>query len=123
MPWKETPAQVKSRLKYRSTVKGKLTARNAYLRHTFGIDNADYDRMLLHQKGLCAICSRPCPTGKRLAVDHCHKTHKVRGLLCAHCNRNLGWLEPLENKVKSYMLRTRYTLAGYPKVGNGKTNG
>lgn len=44
------------------------------------------------QKGLCAVCKKPetalSQTGKlkRLAVDHCHKTGKVRGLLCTSCN-------------------------------------
>ena len=43
----------------------------------------------------CAICSRPRKT-KRLAVDHNHRSGKVRGMLCMMCNRKiLGIIERL----------------------------
>lgn len=41
------------------------------------------------QNGICAICGSP-PSDKRLAVDHCHTTGKIRGLLCSSCNCALG---------------------------------
>ena len=46
-----------------------------------------------HQQGdgvVCAICKKPCRTGRSLAKDHDHKTGKVRGRLCLHCNVGLG---------------------------------
>ena len=51
----------------------------------------DYDAMLASQHGACAICNRK--PGKRLAVDHCHVTGKVRGLLCAKCNSGLAFFQ------------------------------
>ena len=55
-----------------------------------GITVEQYDDMLEAQGGVCAICHRPSVTGKRLHVDHDHKTGRNRGLLCHHCNTALG---------------------------------
>ena len=41
------------------------------------------------QGNSCAICGAK-PKGRRLAVDHDHKTGKIRGLLCMPCNTALG---------------------------------
>jgi hypothetical protein len=50
--------------------------------------------MLVSQKGRCAICFSESAGGRcgKFAVDHCHKTGRVRGLLCAICNYVLGLL-------------------------------
>lgn len=71
--------------------------RDKELRKTYGITIDDYNKMLEDQKGVCAICGQPeSRIDKRvdrvsnLAVDHCHNTGKVRGLLCHACNAMLG---------------------------------
>jgi len=64
--------------------------RNDQLRIKFGITLDQYNVMLANQNEVCAICKKQCQTGKYLAVDHCHKTKKVRGLLCMNCNNGLG---------------------------------
>lgn len=56
----------------------------------FGITVEQYDALEAKQGGLCAICRRPCPSGRKLAVDHDHLTGRVRGLLCMNCNQGLG---------------------------------
>jgi Recombination endonuclease VII len=63
----------------------------------YGITITQYDAMLKEQKGVCAICQNPetrfeFKTGNTcaLAVDHCHDTSKVRGLLCSRCNKTIG---------------------------------
>ena len=52
-----------------------------------------YQQMLSDQESGCAICQKPCGSGKRLAVDHNHETGKVRGLLCLSCNQFIGKIE------------------------------
>lgn len=65
-------------------------SRGRYYR-TYGITEEWYQETLAAQGGGCATCGRtPEQEGKRLAVDHCHTTHVVRGILCEHCNRALG---------------------------------
>lgn len=56
------------------------------LKKHYGVTPERYDEMLSAQDGVCAICSKPCHTGRRLAVDHDHATGVVRGLLCYRCN-------------------------------------
>ena len=55
----------------------------------YGVTVEEYNLMLGHQGGVCALCGRP-PGKKPLAVDHDHETGKVRGLLCQNCNVGLG---------------------------------
>lgn len=58
---------------------------------SYGITVEQYDGMLEQQGGVCAICKEACPPGRELAVDHCHSTGRVRGLLCTKCNPMLGF--------------------------------
>ena len=46
--------------------------------------------MLEKQNGVCKICGLKDARGRRLGVDHCHRTGKIRGLLCIHCNVAIG---------------------------------
>ena len=59
-----------------------------------GLDSLAFAFILKKQKGRCAICGTKKPaneTGsKGWNVDHCHKTKKVRFILCHNCNRGLG---------------------------------
>jgi len=59
------------------------------LKHKYGIDIIEYERLLKEQNYSCAICYA-ASNGKRLCVDHDHKTGVIRGLLCDLCNKALG---------------------------------
>jgi hypothetical protein len=54
------------------------------------------NEMLKSQNYVCAICKNPETVKsvkgklKELAVDHCHNTGKIRGLLCYACNIGIG---------------------------------
>lgn len=65
-------------------------SRDRLLRFRFGIGIEKYDALFAKQNGVCAICGGTSLTGRNLAVDHCHFTGAVRGLLCGPCNTALG---------------------------------
>jgi len=47
------------------------------------------------QNGRCANigCNITLPlNGQGRAIDHCHQTGSIRGLLCGNCNKGLGFL-------------------------------
>ena len=87
---------LKQQREYSRTEKGKLIRRKQDLKKSYNITLEDYDHMFEQQKGVCAICGKVDVTGRRLAVDHDHKTGKVRGLLCTRCNVRVGILEDRE---------------------------
>ena len=108
------PRKIKKRLADRERIQALrlagLTTNNdrdyqtaANFKHTlrkFGMSLDDYETLLEKQGGVCVICQKP-ETAKsrldhkprRLAIDHDHKTGRVRGLLCMRCNNRLGWFE------------------------------
>lgn len=67
-----------------------LAKKNKHLRHQYGITLAQYDAMLAAQGSGCAVCGVPSSGDRKLSVDHCHVTGRVRGLLCSRCNYALG---------------------------------
>ena len=68
--------------------------RHWWLKSTYEITLKEYQTLLIKQGGVCAICSTGIAGGKHTTfnVDHCHKTNKIRGLLCTQCNLGIGKL-------------------------------
>jgi hypothetical protein len=79
----------------------------ARLQQRYGLSADDYDRMLAAQGGGCAMCGRTgYPSGRRLSVDHDHRTGAVRALLCQGCNVKVGHYEAGEFQlVEAYLAR------------------
>ncbi len=80
-----------------------------------------YRQMFEQQGGVCAICKQPeegidsrTKQRKNLHVDHCHKTGKVRGLLCGKCNVTLGQVGESIDRLQAlidYLERMSYRIA------------
>lgn len=75
-----------------SSEEGKKCSRKAHLKRMYKISIEDYENKLTEQNHKCAICNQENTYDRYgvLAVDHCHVTNKIRGLLCYKCNVGLG---------------------------------
>lgn len=83
---------------YRSECKECTNESHRYKK--LGVCNTRYEEMLTSQKGCCAICKSKLNSSRytKFAVDHCHTTGVVRGLLCTCCNTALGLMK--DSKVR-----------------------
>jgi len=73
-----------------------------WLARAYGITIDTFDSMYEAQSGACKICGTLRPRGKGgFHVDHCHRSNRIRGLLCAPCNMLLG----LANDDKTVLAR------------------
>lgn len=81
--------------------------KNSQLMCSYGITIDQYEAMAKSQGNVCAICEGTQLDSRGLAVDHCHKTGRVRGLLCNRCNRAIGMLDDdykLLEKAMTYLI-------------------
>ena len=98
----EDPAYAE-RCKESARSRDPVAKRDGRLKATYGISQADFERMLEDQGYACAICAAKHgeKRGKVLHVDHCHATGRVRQLLCAACNTALGKMRDDTDRLRS----------------------
>ena len=89
------------------------SARNSNFMREYGISLETRNRLVTNQAGNCAICGDR--VGEALHIDHCHKTGKVRGMLCFKCNNGLGSFNDsidLLASAASYLINSRLKETG-----------
>ena len=65
--------------------------RRIYQLRRYSLTPEAWHEMFIKQGERCASCKiKKTAEGKNFHVDHCHKTKKIRGILCHHCNLLLG---------------------------------
>lgn len=76
------------------------------LKSAWGMTPEDFDRMMEAQGGCCAICKTTDPGSNRrfFAIDHDHKTGKLRALLCNMCNLGLGKFQDDIERLRAAIL-------------------
>lgn len=65
----------------------------------YGVTREEYNTLKIKFNNTCGICKKK--PKYNLAIDHCHKTGKIRGLLCRKCNSAIGFLNDDPNLVKA----------------------
>lgn len=94
------------------------TNRRVVLRIKYGITLEQYNELMRAQDGVCAICHQsPSQTKRTLAVDHCHSSGAIRGLLCSACNIAIGVMQNDPARLRSaasYLETTRVSPAIVP---------
>jgi hypothetical protein len=104
----------KQQNKYDSTNKKRTLYRwKRYLYKNFNLTIEQYKKMFLEQNNTCLICKKhesrlayKKNIKAKLCVDHCHKTGKIRGLLCWRCNGLLGMAQdtiPILEEAINYL--------------------
>jgi len=88
--WARKPENRAKNLARQKTDAGKAGKRRAKLKAKYGLTEAQYIEMLSRQEGVCAVCRDAFLSPKHTHTDHCHKSGRVRGILCHNCNRALG---------------------------------
>lgn len=63
------------------------------LQKAYGITYEDKLAMIKNQGFKCGICKTELSYDNKAAVDHCHTSGKVRGILCRACNTGIGQLQ------------------------------
>lgn len=107
--WSKTHPEQRNATKRQWRLNNPRTYKSSVLKRTYGITLEQYEAMHIAQAGVCAIC-KTSTTGaenRKLFVDHCHRTGKVRGLLCGKCNSTLGFMKDNPewlDKAKAYLL-------------------
>lgn len=93
-----------NRMYHKHKHKYKAKIRDSLLKRKYGISAAEWEAMFLEQGSMCKICSSK--TSRHLRTwhtDHCHKTGRVRGILCHVCNTKLGWFEDFRKQIEDYL--------------------
>lgn len=79
------------------------------LTQRYGLSLDDYDRMLISQSGRCLVCGNDFKHSRDSNVDHCHKTGRVRGILCTACNSGIGYFRDDPTIMESAITYLRRT--------------
>jgi len=108
--WGEENGHNKVAIAKRSLIKNVSTNRNTTIMRKYGTTLRVYESMLADQMRLCLICREDMGV---VHVDHCHKTGKVRGLLCSMCNKALGRFKDSVERLNNAIVYLNGDTFGY----------
>lgn len=117
MPYKDAEKKKAYNAEYRSRPEVKMRMHEYYVNNNprsngkyyekiYSITAQEYNFLFEKQQGCCDICgTHQTELKRRLAVDHCHTTGSIRGLLCTSCNTHLGIYEKYKETFENYLIK------------------
>jgi len=82
----------KEKWKLRNPIKAAYSQKMVDMKRKYHITKEEFEALVKYQDNKCGICGNVLDGKKEPAVDHNHKTGKIRGLLCTKCNTGIGQL-------------------------------
>lgn len=119
---------------FRSEIKAKVKAfwdsnpkkkKAARLRLQYGMTLDQFAALMEAQGFGCAICGYSDTRDKKMfpAIDHCHRTNVVRGILCMNCNMGIGKFKDDPKRLRraaKYLSRGSSSAASTPSTTSSK---
>lgn len=100
-----------SKTTYLSNEEKRIKNKDRALQRKYSITLEEYESLAKSQNFRCKSCNEEetklnshKTSIRPLAVDHDHKTSKIRGLLCGKCNQALGLLDDNPLKIKALLV-------------------
>lgn len=66
----------------------------------YGIEPTEAMNWIKRTQKRCDACGAP-PGKRSLCIDHCHRQHRVRGVLCHHCNFTIGLVDDSPARLRA----------------------
>ena len=86
--WRKERPDYQKEYRQKNAARTRERARVRNYKHT-NYEEGMYEKLGEAQGHCCKIC-RGHSSDRTLAIDHCHATNRVRGLLCSRCNLFIG---------------------------------
>ena len=77
-----------------------IRSTKTHFKNKYNLTIEQRDNLILQQNNCCAICGDKFVSSKHTHVDHCHKTNKIRKILCTSCNTGLGCFNDDQERLK-----------------------
>lgn len=90
---KEKSAETTKRWRKKNPEKNKTAAWKAFIKREYSLTPEQYQQIIKNQNGICPLCLKQLGASNTIAMDHCHKSKKIRQILHKKCNSVLGFAE------------------------------
>ena len=108
---KESTPGKKREYKYEGVDRGETKERLYHIKQNYKVEPEVIMEIMDDQKGCCAVCKESLvypDSRKTYAIDHCHDTDEIRGLLCVRCNTGIALLgDNAESLLDAFIYLTK----------------